>query len=171
MKSIFVISFIVFSYSALSQKKNCFDLARYGTLSEIISEYSKNNKIIDSIDTNSSSMLILACYKNNNEVAKYLVEKNANLDYISSNGTALMACVIKGNIEMAEVLLQNKANPDLTDSNGITALIYAAQFQNEKMIELLLEHKANKSIKDKQGKTAFEYAVITKNELIINLFK
>lgn len=171
MKSIFVIFFFVFSYSALSQKKNCFDLARYGTLTEINSEYSINNKIVDSLDANSTSMLILACYKNNNEVAKYLVEKNANLDYISSNGTALMACVIKGNIEMAEVLLQNKANPDLTDSNGITALIYAAQFQNEKMIELLLEHKANKSIKDKQGKTAFEYAVITKNELIINLFK
>ncbi len=171
MKSIFVISFIVFSYSALSQKKNCFDLARYGTLSEIISEYSKNNKIIDSVDANSSSMLILACYKNNNEVAKFIVDKKANLDYISSNGTALMACVIKGNIEMAEFLLLNKANPNLTDINGITALMYAAQFQNEKMIKLLLDHKANKNIKDKQGKTAFEYAVMTKNELIINQFK
>ena len=95
----------------------------------------------------------------------------ANLDYTSTNGTALMACVIKGNIEMAEILLLNKANPDLTDINGITALMYAVQFQNEKMIQLLLDHKANKSIIDKQGKTAFEYAVSTKNELIINLFK
>jgi hypothetical protein len=72
---------------------------------------------------------------------------------------------------MAEFLLLNKANPNLTDINGITALMYAAQFQNEKMIKLLLDHKANKNIKDKQGKTAFEYAVMTKNELIINQFK
>lgn len=171
MKPFFVLLFFVFSNLGISQEKNCFDIARKGTLNEIILEYAKNNKIIDSIDSNFSSMLILACYKNNNEVAKFIVDKKANLDYKSSNGTALMACVIKGNIEMAEILLLNKANPDLTDINGISALMYATQFQNEKMIQLLLDHKANKSLIDKQGKTAFEYAVITKNELIINLFK
>ena len=168
MKSIFLLLFFVFSNLIISQEKNCFEIARKGSLSEIKIEYEKNKKIIDSVDSNSSSMLILACYKNNNDVAQFIVQKKANLDYTSTNGTALMACVIKGNIEMAEILLLNKANPDLTDINGITAL---AQFQNEQMIKLLLEYKANKSIKDKRGKTAFEYAVISKNELIINLFK
>ena len=74
MKPIFVLLFFVFSNLIISQEKNCFDIARKGTLNEITLEYAKNNRIIDSVDSNSSSMLILACYKNNNEVAKFLVD-------------------------------------------------------------------------------------------------
>ena len=171
MKYILILVFIINSNEIISQRKNCFDIARKGTLDEIITEYNSNNKVIDSVDTNSTSMLILACYRGNEDVAKFMVQKKANLDYVSGNGTALMSCIVKGNFEMADILLKNKANPNLADANGITALMYAVQFQNEKMVKLLLENKADKSIADKQGKTAFEYAVFSKNELIINLLK
>lgn len=171
MKYILILVFIINSNEIISQRKNCFDIARKGTLDEIITEYNSNNKVIDSVDTNSTSMLILACYRGNEDVAKFMVQKKANLDYVSGNGTALMACVVKGNFEMAEILLKNKANPNLADANGITALMFAVQFQNEKMVNLLLENKANKNSADKQGKTAFEYAVFSKNELITNLLK
>lgn len=171
MKCILFLIFFINANSIYSQQKNCFDIARKGTLNEIITEYSSNKKVIDSIDVNTSSMLILACYRGNDAVAKFLVEKNANVDYVSVNGTALMACVVKGNQELAELLLKKGANPNLAYSNGTTALVYAVQFQNENMIKLLLKYNANKSIVDKQGKTAFEYAVFSKNELIINLLK
>ncbi len=171
MKYILFLIFFINTNTIYSQPKNCFDIARKGTLDEIITEYSSNKKVIDSVDTNSTSMLILACYRGNDDVAKFLIEKKANIDYVSGNGTALMACVVKGNDEMANILLKNKANPNLADANGITVLMYAVQFQNEKIVHLLLENKADKRITDKQGKTAFEYAVFSKNELIINLLK
>ena len=172
MKCSLILVFFIFNANTIfSQQKNCFDIARKGTLNEIITEYNSNNKVIDSVDTNSTSMLILACYRGNEDVAKFMVQKKANLDYVSGNGTALMSCIVKGNFEMADILLKNKANPNLADANGITALMYAVQFQNEKMVKLLLENKADKSIADKQGKTAFEYAVFSKNELITNLLK
>jgi ankyrin repeat protein len=171
MKYLLFIVIFISTNSILAQKNNCFDIARKGTLKEISVAYSKDKKVVNSIDENSSSMLILACYKGNNDVAKFIVQKKANLDYVSGNGTALMACVVKGNIEMAEFLLKNKANPNLADANGITALMYAVQFQNEKMVKLLLDNNANKNSVDKQGKTAFEYAVFSKNELITNLLK
>ena len=171
MKSLLTLIFFVNAIAMISQEKNCFDIARNGTLNEIITEYSSNKKVVDSIDTNTSSMLILACYRGNNDVAKFLVEKNANIDYVSDYGTAIMACVVKGNLELAEFLLKKGANLNLTDANGITALMYAVQFQNVNMVKLLLENNSNKSIVDKQGKTAFEYAVFSKNEMIINLLK
>lgn len=171
MKYISFLIFFICSNSIVSQPKNCFDIARKGTLKEIDNEYLTNKKIIDSIDSNTSSMLILACYRGNNDVAKFIIEKKANLNYVSLNGTALMACVVKGSLELGELLLKNGANPNLTDANGITALMYAVQFQNEKMIKLLLDYKADKNSVDKQGKTAFEYATFSKNELIINLLK
>lgn len=171
MRYFLFILLIFYSNTFYSQQKNCFDIARKGTLDEIITEYNRNNKVIDSLDTNSSSMLILACYKGNDDVAKFIIQKKANLDYLSTNGTALMACIVKGNVEMAEILLKNKANPNLADANGINALMYAVQFQNVNIVKLLLEYHVDKSSIDKQGKTAFEYAVFSKNELIINLLK
>ena len=45
MKPIFVLFFLVFSNMIISQEKNCFDIARKGTLNEISSEYEKNNRL------------------------------------------------------------------------------------------------------------------------------
>jgi|Laugresp1bdmlbsn_1035097.scaffolds.fasta_scaffold01108_2 ankyrin repeat protein len=171
MKYIPILIFFISSPNLIAQQKNCFEIARKGTLYEMIKEYNSNNKVIDSIDTNTSSMLILACYRGNNDVAKFLIEKKANLNYVSENGTALMACTVKGNIELADFLLQKGSNPDFTDLNGSTALMFAVQFQNEKMIKLLLTYNADTMCVDKHGNTAFEYAVFSKNELIINLLK
>jgi len=101
----------------------------------------------------------------------FLIDNKANLDFLSSEGTALMAATVKGNFKMTEILLQNGANPDLTNEAGISALMYAVQFKNISTIKLLLQHNANKLLLDKEGRSAFEYAVFTKNEEIINLLK
>jgi ankyrin repeat protein len=153
------------------QKSNCFDVARKGSLSEIKLLYEKDTSIVNAIDDNGSSMLILACYRGNNEVATFLINHNAKLDYDSKNGTALMACVVKGEIQLVDELLKNKANLDLTDENGITALMYAVQFRNVEMVKKLVNAGADKMLKCKQNKTAFEYAVFSNNEEIIGLLK
>ena len=166
-----IILCLLLSSQVFSQKLSCFDIARKGTLVQIEEEYKNNNKVVDSIDEHSSSMLILACYRGNKEVAKFLISKKANLDYVSINGTALMAAAVKGDIEMVRLLLEKKANPDLTDLNGVTALMYAVQFQNIEIISILLKHNATKTLINKEGITAFEYATKTNNEQIINLLK
>jgi ankyrin repeat protein len=162
---------LLFSSQIFSQKVSCFDIARKGTVVQIEEFYNSNQKIIDSVDSHSSSMLILACYRGNTEVAKFLISKNANLDYRSTDGTALMAAVVKGNLEMVTLLLEKKANPNLTDANGVTALMYAVQLQKPELISILLKYKADKTILNKEGITAFEYATKTKNDQIINLLK
>ena len=164
--------FLVVSINTVfAQNTGCFDVARKGTRAEMQLLFENDKNSVNAIDDNGSSMLILACYRGNRDVAQFLIEKGANLDYVSKNGTALMACVVKNEFTLVEALLKKKANVDLSDDNGITALMYAVQLSNVEMVKKLLHAKANKALKCKQNKTAFEYAVFSTNEEIIDLLK
>ena len=154
-----------------SQNNNCFDIARKGNLSDIKLLFDNDKNILNAIDDKGSSMLILACYRGNHDVAKFLIDNGAELNYVSTNGTALMACVFKSEFQLVDELLKKNVNLDLTDVNGITALMLAVQIKNVEMVKKLLFAKANKELKCKQNKTAFEYAVFSNNEEIINLLK
>jgi hypothetical protein len=167
----FLIVFIIVTVNCFAQQKSIFDVARNGTLHEIEQLYAENKNCVTEINEYGFSPLILACYKGNTEVAKFLIEKKANLDYVSDEGTALMAAVVKGNPKLTKLLLEKGANPNLTNHNGTTSLMYAVKFKNIEIIKLLLEYKANKSLIDKEGNSAFEYAIQTTNEEIINLLK
>ncbi len=146
-------------------------MARKGSLSEMKTIFEKDKSIVNAIDDNGSSMLILACYRGNQEVATFLINSSADLNYISKNGTALMACVMKNEFQLVNELFLKNVNLDLTDANGITALMLAVQFKNVEMVRKLVTAGANKVLKSKQEKTAFEYAVFSGNEEIINLLK
>jgi ankyrin repeat protein len=156
---------------ASSQELNVFDVARRGTLEQAKTLYKQDPKIFNTVNDAGYSPLLLACYRGNLEVARFLIETGTDINAGSSMGTPLMAAVVKGNIEIVKALLDKKADVNASDANGITALIYAVQFQNPEILRLLLEHKADKAHKDKEGKTAFEHAVFSGNESIINLFK
>ena len=164
------ISLLVFTY-AQAQDKTVFDIARKGTLSEIQDIYKQNPEVINSVDENNSTPLILACYRGNIEVAKFLIKYVKDINYGSDMGTALMASTYKNQNQLVKLLLESKANPNTTDANGTTALSLAVQFKNVELVKLLLKFNADKTLKDNKGKTAFEYAVFSNNEEIINLLK
>lgn len=170
MRKILLI-FLLSINAVFAQDVNCFDVARKGILSDIKSLFEKDKSVVNAIDDKGSSMLILACYRGNDEVANFLIDKKAEVNYVSKNGTALMACVVKGEFELVDELLLNGANIDLKDQNGMTALMLAVQFNNPEMVKKLVEEKANKELKCNQNKTAFEYAVEFNYEKIINLLK
>jgi len=157
--------------AVFSQNSSCFDVARKGTLTDITLLYQKDKNVVNAIDDKGTSVLILACYKGNDAVANFLIENNADINYVSKNGTALMACVVKGKFELVDKLLNKGANIDLLDQNGMTALMLAVQFNNPEMVKKMLNANANKELKCKQNKTAFEYAVELNYEEIIILLK
>lgn len=171
MKKLLVAVLLLCLFSSQAQDKNVFDIARSGTLTEIQDLYKSNPDLINSLNESRTSPLILACYRGNVEVAKFLIENAKDINYNSDMGTALMAATYKNHPELVKLLLDKKANPNAADTNGTTALSLAVQFKNSPLVQLLLEHKADKTIKDNKGKTAFEYAVFSQNEQIINLLK
>jgi hypothetical protein len=171
MKQFWLLFFIFFSALLQAQDKTVFDVARKGTLSEIKAVYDKDKSIVNAIDDKGSSMLILACYRGNHEVAQFLIDNQADLNYVSNSGTALMACVFKNEFELVDELIIKKANLDMIDGNGMTALMLAVQFTNVEMVKKLVSAGANKALKCKQEKTAFEYAIFSGDNTIINLLK
>ena len=166
-----IIILFVFGGYGFAQQKSVFDIARSGTMIEIEQLYKEKPNCLNEVNEHGFSPLILACYKGNTNVARFLIEKKSNLDYVSDEGTALMAAVVRGKTDLVQLLLENGANPNLTNLQGTTALMYATQFKNVELVKLLLQHKADKTLVNKDQKTAFEIAVFSNNEEIINLLK
>jgi ankyrin repeat protein len=172
MKKIVYLLILVSAFcSAQEKSKDVFDIARSGTVEEMKVLVQQNKDTINVLNQSGFSPLILACYRGNTAVAEYLAKNAKDVNYNSSNGTALAAAAVKGNAGLVKVLLENKANPNIADAAGMTPLLYAAQFENKDIIVLLLKYKADKKLADKEGRSAMDYAAFTKNQEIIDLLK
>lgn len=152
-------------------QKDVFTVARNGTVEEMKMLFEKDANCVNEVDKNEFSPLILASYRGNFEVAKYLITIVKDVNYQSPEGTALMAAVMRNDVGLITLLIEKKANLDLTNKTGVTALMLATQFKKIEIIKMLLQHNANKLLKDNEGKTAFEYAVNTNDDMIIQLLK
>ncbi len=172
MKSLFFL-FIFFAYNSSNGQEtlDVFDIGRKGTIAQAKEKLKENPNAFNVINDEGYSPLLLACYRANNEVAKFLIDSKCDINGKSKFGTPLMACIVKNNNEIAKQLIENKVDLNVYDSNGTSALIYTVQFQNTFILKLLLQNKVDKTHKDNEGKTAFEYAVFSRNDEIINLLK
>ncbi|MCU7615496.1 ankyrin repeat domain-containing protein [Chryseobacterium sp. GMJ5] len=174
MKKIIFIGLLFLSFSLITAQekmKTVFDVARSGTVEELKNMMKKNPDVINQTNEGGFSPLILACYRGNTEVAKFLMDHVKDVNYKSQEGTALAGLAVKYNKDLTTYLLEKNADPNIADATGSTPLFWAVKFGNKELIELLLKHKADKSIKDSQGMTPFEYALQTNNKEIINLLK
>ena len=170
---VLIISFLLNTSFIMAQEKtkSIFDIARTGTVTEVKELMKQNPDIINQTNENGFSPLILACYRGNTEVAKFLMDHVKDINYKSQEGTALAGLAVKYNKELVQYLLSKNADPNIADATGSTPLFWAVKFGNKELIELLLQHKADKSKKDSMGMTPFEYALQTNNKEIINLLK
>lgn len=164
---LFLSSFI----SAQEKSKSIFDVARSGTVAEVQELMKQNPDVINQVNENGFSPLILACYRGNTDVADFLIENVKDVNYKSREGTALAGLAIKYNKDLVEHLLKKKADPNIADETGYTPLFWAVKSGNKDLVEQLLKYKADKTKKDSMGMTPFEYALQTNNREIINLFK
>lgn len=174
MKKLLLILNIFLGFSlALAQEKakSIFDIARNGTVAEVKELMNKHPNSINETNESGFSPLILACYRGNTEVAKFLMDHVRDLNYKSQEGTALAGLSVKYNKDLVTYLLSKNADPNIADATGSTPLFWAVKFGNKELIELLVKYKADKSKKDSMGMTPFEYALQTNNKEIINLLK
>jgi len=167
----FLIVCFWFIFSNVFGQKSPFDVARNGTLNELKELMVLNPKVIDSINKEENTMLILACYHGNTEVAMYLIDNVKDINYSNKMGTALMAAVVKNKVNFVKQLLQKGANPNGTDVNGVTALMYATMFKMYDVAGMLIEYKANPELRDKRGSSAIDYAILANDDKLIEILK
>ena len=68
------------------------------------------------------TLLVVACFKDNIEIAELLIKKGVNVDQYFSDGTALHEMTYDSNKKMVSFLIENGADVNSTDKNGRTPL-------------------------------------------------
>lgn len=169
-QALFFIVFFISSLQTFSQN-DVYNVARSGSVDDLKTLIKSDPDIINKTNTDGYSPLILACYKGNNEVAKYLMDHVRDINYTSPMGTALMSATVKKNIELVKLLLEKKANPNIGDANGSTALIYASIFKQYDIAALLIKYKSDDTHKDNRGNSAIDYAILANDDKLIQILK
>jgi len=106
------------------------------------------------------SALILAAWYGHLDIAKLLLDVNADVDIANCDGnTALNCAAYRGHASMVELLLVEGSEVDVQDNvTGKTALIKAAYGGHHKVVCLLLEAEADPDAMDSQGYGALAFA-------------
>ena len=84
-----------------------------------------------------------ACYKGFFDIAKFLVENNADVNSTDANGTTpIKYSTLSKNVEISTLLFNNGADVNHKDNTGNSALDYAEQLEIKELIEI---YNSNKS--------------------------
>jgi ankyrin repeat protein len=162
---------LVFNFSQSQSSFDVFDIGRKGTVDQAKEKLKENPNSFNVVNDEGYSPLLLACYRGNNEVAKFLIESGSDINGKSKFGTPLMACVVKANNEIAKLLIDKKADVNFADGSGTTALIYATNFKNYELVTALVKAKANLDYKDTKNNTALDYAILANDDKLIQILK
>ncbi|EON98721.1 putative ankyrin-2 isoform 2 protein [Phaeoacremonium minimum UCRPA7] len=118
-------------------------------------------EIINQTDNSGKAALIMACEKENVEMATFLMEQGAKPDLTEKYGkTALYMACQRGDERIVKCLLENRAGPNVQGPGQCTplvAVIEAAISITAKLsiIEMLLAHGADPRVADADGQNAF----------------
>ena len=129
-------------------------------------------KVVEFIKTNPTAvkefsedgwtLLHLAAYFGQKELASFLLESGADIHIRAKNeneNTPLQAAIANKQSELVAFLIEKGSEVNVIQSGGWTGLHEAALLGNEEIIMLLLENGANKTIKKNDGKTAYDIAL------------
>ncbi|AGA67448.1 ankyrin repeat-containing protein [Brachyspira pilosicoli P43/6/78] len=104
--------------------------------------------------------LMIAVYKKDYDMVKYLLDKGANPNTANNEKkTALMIAIANNNFDISKLLIQQGANINTKDEYGYTALMRAAMIGSYEMVKFLLENGANINTKDNDGNTVLYYNI------------
>ena len=148
--------------------KNAFDGVVYAILegtdtNTIKYLLSKEGNSVNKKTHDGRTYIFWAAYKNNLELIKYLVSKDAKTNLIDSHGYTVLnfaASTGQTNIKMYDYLIKMTANIK-TDKNhkGANVLLLVAPYlENYNLIKYLLTKGASLNDKDTDGNGLFEYA-------------
>ncbi len=83
------------------------------------------------------SAVMDAVWKSNTEIVELLVERGANLGYISRDGQPVLVLAVgTGNEKVCRILAEHGADPFLCDAMGMSAMSYAKLFKKEALVPI-----------------------------------
>ena len=108
-------------------------------------------------NSHGESALMLVCLKGELELAKMLIQRDADINH--PGWTSLHYAASGGHTAIIQLLLDQSAYIDAESPNGTTPLMMAARYGNEKAVQLLITEGADWKLKNQLGLTALDFAV------------
>ena len=121
---------------------------------QVLIEWPKTN--VEARNDADESPLMLACLKGQAELARKLIERDADVN--KPGWAPLHYAATNGHIAIMRMLLANYAYIDAESPNGTTPLMMAAQYGSTDAVKLLLEEGADPLLKNQLQLTAIDFA-------------
>jgi len=142
--SVFILILICLLNTYALDNRNIFDIAENGTISEM-NRCLENGANINSLNAKGYSPIMFAALHDNYEVFQYLVNKDAKLDIITTNGCnlqILLGYFSLGNFQKACSLLNSKQfnldTPSKINMSLLHFLVFACDYDK---VKYLLQYK------------------------------
>ena len=124
---------------------------------------------INSVSFGSKTAVTSACFLNNLEMTKFLVENGANIS-IEDNQGKNMLMPSYSNCNVFKYIIVNGANVNLENVDGNSMLMQAITMNHVETISFLLSrHDINVRIKNQYNEDALSLAVIFSSDVIIGM--
>jgi ankyrin repeat protein len=149
------------------------DVARNGTVAQMQEILAKKPDAIDELSERGITPLILACYRGNNEVAKYLMDNGANVSFCAAEGSAIYGMIFKDNTEMLKYMLLKGNSPnDTCQFNQFGSPLHMAMsLKRYDIVDILLTYGANQSLPNQEGSTIQQLLTRYADEKLNAIFK
>ena len=102
----------------------------------------ENGADIDAVSNDRGYSAVMdAVWKSNVQIVELLVNKGANLNFVSRDGqTALILATGSENFQICRILAENGADPTIKDRMGMSSIDYATLFKKEEILNLYKEN-------------------------------
>ncbi|MDL2417974.1 ankyrin repeat domain-containing protein [Bacillus tropicus] len=133
-----------------------------GNKEKVVAFIKTNPSAVTEFSEDGWTLLHLAAYFGQKEIASFLLESSADIHSRAKNeneNTPLQAAIANKQSELIAFLIEKGSDVNVMQSGGWTGLHEAAFLGSEEIIVLLLENGANKTIKKNDGKTAYDIAL------------
>jgi ankyrin repeat protein len=134
-----------------------------------VKEFIEQGAGIEHVSSNGWTPLMHAASREDKDIAAFLIEKGANINYKKGDFSAIGVALIQKDTEMAKFLLKSGANPNTRMLAGETALICAVNLGNVDFIKELIEKGADINEASHTRDTALIMAVKNNNSNVVRL--
>jgi len=169
--SIALLLYLLF-YGSTGVSQTVHELARTGTVESVKALLDKDPSSVNRLSERGITPFVLACYRGNNDVAKLLAQRGADIRYCAAEGSAIYGIIFKNNLEMLLFILDQGVSPDDTCqfSQFGTPLHMAMSLKRYEMVDLLLSKNPNLKILDQKGRAIKDLLLFYQDERLTTIF-
>ena len=163
---------LILSCTGIFMSQDIHELARTGTVESMKALLDKDSSSVNRLSNRGITPFILACYRGNNEVAKVLAQRGADIGYCAAEGSAIYGIIFKNNLEMLSFILDHGVSPDDTCqfSQFGTPLHMAMSLKRYEMVDLLLSKNPNLKMPDQKGRAIKDLLLFYQDERLNTIF-